>query len=399
MASRRIIHLDLDAFFCSVEELRHPELRGKPFAVGGKAESRGVIASCSYAARMCGVHSAQPTGQALRRCPNLILISGDHHHYSDYSQRVMEIIKRYSGLIEQISIDEAFLDISDIPRPGVEIAREIQQVIRQELDLPCSLGIASNKLVAKIATDAGKEGHRGTTSPCAVTEVPLGGEAAFLAPLPVRALWGVGPKSAARFQSLGIHTIGDLAREPELNLVKLFGKYGYDLSRHARGIDNSPLEPEHDIKSISQEVTFDRDVGDAKVLDRVLREQAEQVAFRLRKNNLTALTVRIKIRWPDFSTQSRQLSLPQPTSQDAVIVKAALGLLESIWDGTRKVRLLGVGVSGLRSETWQLSLWDTPDEKERRLLAAVDELKGRFGKRIVQRGTALEKKDLKEKDP
>lgn len=392
MASRKIIHLDLDAFFCAVEELRRPELRGKPFAVGGRPETRGVIASCSYAARMHGVRSAMPTSRALRLCPSLVLISGDHAHYSEYSKRVMEIMGRYSGLIEQISIDEAFLDVTDLPRSGVDIARDIQHAIRKELDLPCSLGIATNKLVAKIATDTGKAGHRGPTPPCAILEVPAGQEAEFLSPLPVRALWGVGPKSAARFESLGIHTIGDLAREPELNLVKMFGKYGHDLSRHARGIDNSPIELEHDIKSISQEITFDRDVADRERLMQVLRDQSERVAYRLRKDNLTGVTVRIKVRWPDFSTQSRQLTLPQATNQDTVITKAAQNLFDSLWDGSRKVRLLGVGVSGLQAEIWQPSLWDNSEERERRLLQAVDELKDRFGRKIVQRGTALKKK-------
>ncbi len=343
MASRKIIHLDLDAFFCAVEELRRPDLRGKPFAVGGRPETRGVIASCSYAARMYGVRSAMPTGRALRLCPSLVLISGEHAHYSEYSKRVMEIMGRYSGLIEQISIDEAFLDVTDLPRLGVDVARDIQQAIRQELDLPCSLGVATNKLVAKIATDAGKAGHRGPTPPCAILEVPAGHEAEFLAPLPVRALWGVGPKSSARFESLGIHTIGDLAREPELNLVQMFGKYGHDLSRHARGIDNSPIELEHDIKSISQEITFDRDVADRERLMQVLRDQVERVAYRLRRDNLTGITVRIKVRWPDFTTQSRQLTLPQATNQDTVITKAAQNLFDSLWDGTRKVRLLGLG--------------------------------------------------------
>lgn len=399
MASRKIIHLDLDAFFCAVEELRRPELRGKPFAVGGRPESRGVIASCSYAARMFGVRSAMPTSRALRLCPSLVLVSGDHGHYSQYSQRVMDIIGRYSGLVEQVSIDEAFLDVSDLRRSGADVARELQQVIRQELDLPCSLGIASNKLVAKIATDVGKAGHRGNTPPCAILEVPDGEEAAFLAPLPVRALWGVGPKSTARFESLGIHTIGDLAREPELNLVQMFGKYGHDLSWHARGIDNSPIEPEHDVKSISQEITFDRDVADRDRLFQVIRDQAERVAYRLRRNNLTAVTVRIKVRWPDFSTQSRQMTLPAATSQDTVIARAAQNLFDSLWDGRRKVRLIGVGVSGLQSDIWQPTLWDSPDDRERRLLAAVDELKGRFGRKIVQRGIALKKETHKEDDP
>lgn len=311
----------------------------------------------------------------------------------------MEIIGRYSGLIEQISIDEAFLDVSDLPRSGVDVARDLQQAIRQELDLPCSLGIASNKLVAKIATDVGKARQRGPNPPCAILEVPAGEEAAFLAPLHVRALWGVGPKSAARFESLGIHTIGDLAREPELNLVKMFGKYGYDLSRHARGIDNSPIEPEHDIKSISQEITFDRDLADRDRLLQVLRDQAERVAYRLRRNGMTAVTVRIKVRWPDFSIQSRQMTLPQATNQDTVIAKAAQSLFENLWDGKRKVRLIGVGVSGLQTEIWQPSLWDNLDDKERRLLAAMDELKGRFGRKIVQRGIALKKKPPGEPDP
>jgi len=399
VASRKVIHLDLDAFFCSVEELRRPELRGKPFAVGGRPETRGVIASCSYAARMCGVHSAMPTSRALRLCPELILISGEHGHYSEYSRKVMTILGRYSGLIEQVSIDEAFLDVSDLARPGVEIARDIQQAIRQELDLPCSLGIASNKLVAKIATDAGKAGHRGITPPCAILEVPAGGEADFLAPMPVQALWGVGPKTAARLKSLGIHTIGDLARQPEQNLEKLFGKYGHDISRHARGVDNSPIEPEHDIKSISQETTFDRDIADAVKLHQVLRNQSEKVAFRLRSKNLTATTVRIKVRWPDFSTQSRQLTLPQATNQDTVITHGALTLFDSLWDGKIKVRLIGVGVSGLQPEIWQPSLWDTPNDKERRLLAAMDELKDRYGRKIVQRGAALKPKNQQDDDP
>lgn len=399
MASRKVIHLDLDAFFCSVEELRRPELRGKPFAVGGRPETRGVIASCSYAARMCGVRSAMPTSRALRLCPALILISGEHGHYSEYSKKVMAILGRYSGLIEQVSIDEAFLDVSDLARPGVEIARELQQAIRQELDLPCSLGIASNKLVAKIATDAGKAGHRGITPPCAILEVPAGGEADFLAPMPVQALWGVGPKTAERLNSLGIRAIGDLASQPEQNLVQLFGKYGHDISRHARGVDNSPIEPEHDIKSISQETTFDRDVADAVRLHQVLRNQSEQVAFRLRSKNLTATTVRIKVRWPDFSTQSRQLTLPQATNQDTVIAHGALTLFDSLWDGKVKVRLIGVGVSGLQTEIWQPSLWDTPNDKERRLLAAMDELKGRYGRKIVQRGAALKPKNKQNDDP
>jgi DNA polymerase-4 len=340
-----------------------------------------------------------PTSRALRLCPDLIIISGEHGHYSEYSRKVMDILGRYSGVIEQVSIDEAFVDVSDLPQSGVEIARGIQNAIRQELNLPCSIGIASNKLVAKIATDAGKAGHRGITPPCAILEVPSGGEADFLAPLKVEALWGVGPKTAERLNNLGIRTIGDLAREPEENLTRLFGKYGRDLARHARGISNSLIEPEHDIKSISQETTFDRDIADGERLRQVLRDQAEKVAFRLRSKNMTALTIRIKVRWPDFTTLSRQFTLPQPTNQDTVIARGAVDLFESLWDGKRKVRLIGVGVSGLKSEVWQPSLWDNPDDKERRLLAAMDELKGRFGRKIVQRGSSIRPHKNSDDDP
>ena len=179
----------------------------------------------------------------------------------------------------------------------------------------------------------------------------------------------------------------------------MFGKYGHDISRRAQGIDNSPIEPEHDVKSISQEVTFDRDIADGAKLRQVIRNQAERVAFSLRQKNLTAITVRIKIRWPDFSTHTRQLTLPQATNQDTVITRGALDLFESIWDGQRKVRLIGVGVSGLQEELWQPSLWDTPNDKERRLLAAMDELKDRFGRKIVQRGASLKPGKPKDEDP
>lgn len=389
MRIRKIIHLDLDAFFCAVEELRHPELVGKPFAVGGRPESRGVIASCSYAARAYGISSAMPTSRALRLCPELVLLPGDHSAYGAASQKVMDVLGRNIALIEQISIDEAFLDASDLPQPGYELGLGLQRAIQEELNLPCSLGIATNKLVAKIATDVGKAGHRGSGPPRAIRVVPAGEEASFLAPLPVRALWGVGPKTATRLNERGIHTIGDLARESESSLARMFGRYGGDLWRHAQGHDDSPVVSEHDIKSISQEVTFARDVSDAASLQRTLRELSDQVGYRLRRRGLTAGTVRIKVRWPDFSTHTRQVTLPQTTDQDGVIYAAAHELFNLFWDGERPVRLIGVGISGLVEESRQLSLWETPTDKERRLLAAIDELKERYGKKIVQRGVAL----------
>jgi DNA polymerase-4 len=210
--SRKILHLDLDAFFCAVEEQRNPDLAGKPFAVGGRPEERGVVASCSYPARLYGVHSAMPMARARRLCPGLMIISSRHSVYSQVSRQVMERLHRLSPLVEQVSIDEAFLDVSDLLDTGEEIARRLQQEIKAELSLPCSIGIASNKLVAKIANDVGKAANRSGKPPNAITNIPVGQEAEFLAPLPVERLWGVGPKTAERLFRIGIRLIGDLAR-------------------------------------------------------------------------------------------------------------------------------------------------------------------------------------------
>lgn len=388
MAYRKIIHIDLDAFFCAVEELRRPDLGGKPFAVGGNPQERGVVSSCSYAARQLGVRSAMPMGHALRLCPGLIIVPPDHTAYHHASVQVMELVGRFAPLVEQISIDEAFLDVTDLPQPGLEIAGEIQQSIRSALGLPCSLGIASNKLVAKIATDVGKGAHKGTSPPCAIRIVAPGEEAAFLAPLPVQMLWGVGPKTAAHLGELGICTIGDLALQSEMTLLKLFGKNGHDLWKHSRGMDERPVEAAYEVKSISQEITFSKDVSDSLALERTLCDLSSQVGYRLRQQGLRASTVRLKIRWPDFSTHTRQLTLSQPADQDQLLYGAALRLFHSVWSPGKSVRLIGVGVSHLLEEPGQLSLWDTVDEKERRLLIAMDELQQRYGKKVVRRGTS-----------
>ncbi|HEX2995542.1 MAG TPA: DNA polymerase IV, partial [Anaerolineales bacterium] len=269
---RTILHIDLDAFFCAVEEVRDATLRGKAFAVGGKPEERGVVASCSYAARRMGVRSAMPMSRALRLCPGLIIVPSRHSHYSEVSRQVMQRFHDLTPLVEQISIDEAFLDVSDIREAPEEIARTLQARINKELQLPCSIGIASNKLVAKIATEVGKamrlreiratEGE--AKPPNALTVVPFGDEAAFLAPLPAEMLWGVGPKTSARLTELGIYTIGDIAKWPESELIRMFGENGRDLAKHSRGIDDRPIVTEHETKSISQEITYSRDVRDDK---------------------------------------------------------------------------------------------------------------------------------------
>jgi DNA polymerase-4 len=382
---RKIIHVDLDAFFCSVEELKQPALYGKPFAVGGNADERGVVSSCSYAARRLGVRSAMPMARAQHICPSLLVLPPDFHTYQYYSQQVMTCLHGMSPLVEQVSIDEAFLDVSDLRQPGVGIAEQLQKHIRDQTGLPSSLGVAANKLVAKIATDAGKAAHRGDTPPCAITIVPPGGEAAFLARLPVQAMWGVGPKTAAKLERMQIITLGDLARQPEALLVSAFGKNGIDLLRHAQGVDDTPIVMSRDVQSISQETTFRRDTADRSTLHLTIRRHAEQVGRRLRQEGMVASTVRIKLRWHDFTTFTRQETLPMSFDQDSIIFNTALRLFDHLWSVGRPVRLLGVGVSGLSACVRQLSLWDTPGEKERRLLEALDELQKKFGKEIIHR--------------
>jgi DNA polymerase IV len=389
MRLRKIIHLDLDAFFCAVEELHRPELRGKAFAVGGQPSVRGVISSCSYAARQKGVRSAMPTAQALRLCPELIVLSSSFSDYHAASDQVMQILNSLTPLMEQISIDEAFLDVSDLPQPGLDIARSLQAQIHRDVHLPCSLGVATNKLVAKMATDVGKAANRGAGYPNAILEVPAGEEAAFMSPLPVRSLWGVGPKMEEHLVEMGITTIGALAAYPEHRLVERFGKWGADLARHARGIDESPVYTEHAVKSISQETTFDRDISDPVILERTLRDLTEQVGGRLRKSEVCASTVRLKLRWPDFSTPTRQMTLQQPTDQDGILFAAVQQLFLKLWQPGRAVRLLGVGASGLSQCAHQLPLWETTTEKERRLLEAIDELRQRYGKQVIRKGRSI----------
>jgi DNA polymerase-4 len=390
---RRILHIDLDAFYCAVEETRNPALRGKAFAVGGRPEERGVVASCSYAARRDGVRSAMPMGQALRLSPGLIIVPGHHRVYGEVSREVMKRLHDLTARVEQISIDEAFLDITDIEDDPQRLAGVLQRRIRDEVHLPCSIGIASNKLVAKIATEVGKalalkqiKSQGLAEPPNAVTIVSFGEEAAFLSPLPADMLWGVGPKTSKRLVELGIHTIGDIAKWPEIELVRLFGENGRDLSQHARGIDNRPVETERETKSISQEITFSRDVRDDKALEKTIREQSVEVARQLRKNELAGSTIKLKIRWPDFTTLTRQTTLNHRTDREEEIAEAALKLMKSVRKPNQYVRLIGVGVSGLGAPIRQLGLWDVGGEKSRKLQEAVDSLQEKFGREILHRG-------------
>ena len=386
-AFREILHFDLDAFFCAVEENQDPSLRGKAFAVGGRPEERGVVASCSYAARKSGVRSAMPMGRALKLCPHLLIIPGHHRLYREASRQVMNIIHDVTPLVEQISIDEAFLDVTDLSDSGKEIARRLQTKILQEFNLPCSFGIASNKLVAKIATDVGKSNAREKGKPPnAIQVVPPGEESTFLAPLPIESLWGVGPKTAAALSEMGIRTIGDLSRLPEATLIDKFGKFGYELALRARGIDDRPVTVEHEIKSISQETTFAKDLKDRQTLLDTLHQLSNQVARRLQHSHLECTTIKLKLRWSDFSTISRQVTLLHPTDLPDSIFEHARSLFLGVWKAAEPVRLIGVGVSGLSPH--QLSLWESETEKqrkerERKLNSALRDLRERFGDQII----------------
>lgn len=350
---RVIVHLDLDAFYASVEVLENPELKGKPVLVGGRPGQRGVVAAASYEARKFGARSAMPMSRALRLCPDAIVVPTRHSLYSAYSRQVMAILLEFSELMEQISIDEAFLDLTAETKDwedGVKTARRLQQRVKDEVNLVASLGVASNKLVAKIASDRDKPGG--------FTVVPPGEERVFLEPLAVNAMWGVGPVTAKKLNDLGVKTIGDLANVPENVLKVHFGIHGRSMGRRAQGIDNRPLVTEREAKSVSQERTFSEDVSDELTLKKQLWKMSKKVGARLRKYELTAQTIAIKLRYSDFTTLSRQIRLAEPTSDDVTIYGAALALMLRAWKDNKPVRLLGVGSRGFSEPNHQLSLLD-----------------------------------------
>ncbi len=390
---RKIIHLDLDAFFCSVEELLDSSLKGKAFAVGGSPSGRGVITSASYAARMRGIRSAMPTREALKILPDLLLVHGGYHRYSEYSDKVMAILRNTTPIVEQVSIDEAFLDVSDMPQPIGSIALDLQKRVIEETGLPCSLGCATSRLVAKIANDHGKKQVKTGRSPQKITVIEPGKEEKFMAPLDIQALWGVGPKTAAHLRQRGITTIGKLAALSDADLENYFGQHGESMRRRAKGIDNSPIYPESgDPKSVSNEMTFHDDQDDREGLLKILHGLSEKVGSRLRKAELAGSVVQIKIRYSDFSTYTRQTSMKECTNLDQEIFNEAQKLFLKHWQSGRPVRLLGVGVTNLDKPHRQLSLWDDQSNKKEDLTKAVDDLRERFGKDIIRRADTLKTK-------
>ncbi len=384
--TRKILHLDLDAFFCSVEELNDPTLKGKVFAVGGSPQGRGVITSCSYAARMLGVRSAMPAGKALKICPDIIFVHGSYGDYEKYSHQVMDVLHTFTPLVEQVSIDEAFLDVSDLPQSSEVIARQIQAKVTVQVHLPCSIGGATTKLTAKIATDAGKAGVRTGHAPCAITIVAPGKEEEFLAPLPVSIIWGVGPKLTARLKDMGIFHIHDIQAMNISELRSVVGNGAEYLYKAVRGLHESPVNTERGIKSISQERTYGQDTSDPAEIESTIRRLTEMVARRMRDGQLCGSTVRLKIRLSDFSTYTRQTQVQTPTNVESVIQKHAIELFRAFFEPGQKIRLIGVGVSGLGESWHQMILWETKPEKEMKLYAAVDELRNKFGKDIIRKG-------------
>jgi len=392
---RIILHLDVDAFFASVEEILDPSLKGKPVIVGARPEQRGVVASASYAARAFGVHSAMPTAQALRLCPQAVVLPPRHKVYREYSARMMAILSEYSPLVEPLSLDEAFLDVTGCqarwgpstgPGPGSpeELARQLQKRLEVELGLSASVGLAANKLVAKIAS--------GLEKPRGFVVVPHGKEAEFLAPLPVAKLWGVGEVTARSLHEMGVFTIGQLAQLPAAQLEARFGRRGRDLYRQARGMDDRPVVVEREEKSLSRETTFAEDIGDRQVLRKKLLSLSEDVARRLRKRGLQGRTVKLKLRYADFTTLTRQVTLEVPTDLGRVVFDQAIRLLDKAWDRRRKVRLIGVGVSKFEQpEERQLSLFEEPGEgkveKLRRLRQTVDRIREKYGPEAIRRAS------------
>jgi DNA polymerase-4 len=394
-STRRILHIDLDAFFCAVEEQRDSTLKGKPFAVGGSPDQRGVVASCSYAARKFGVRSAMPMAHAVRICPDLTIVSGHYREYSAASTQVMDILKNLTDQVEQISIDEAFLDITKLSDPSQLIAERMQTNIRTELGLPCSIGIASNKLIAKMATDYGKRNAPHPDRPPNAIQIVLPGtEREFLAPLQVEALWGVGPKTAEKLTEMNITKIGDILEIPEEVMTKRFGKWGYLIRQRAQGIDERPLSLKHEAKSVSNERTYAKDVRDEDTLLNSFQRLSSLVSKRLIKKHLQATTIRIKLRWSDFTTITRQATINQPTNNGQAIYEIAEFLFRKEWKSGQAVRLIGVGVSGLTPE--QLNLWNYQDRNveskiDEQLSSAITDLREKFGDQVLTWG--LESKE------
>jgi DNA polymerase-4 len=371
---RWIAHLDMDAFFVSVERLLDPSLAGRPVVVGGDPDGRGVVASASYEARRHGIHSAMPSRRARQLCPEVIFLRGHHHLYGEYHRKVRALLERYVPAIEAASIDEFYLDLSGcalLHGAIFSFLRRIRDEIAGEFGLPSSAGLAGNKLMAKIAS--------GMAKPEGLLWIPSGAEADFLAPLPIRILPGVGPASEKALTDLGIRRIRHLASFPERLLEEALGKWGSALSRKSRGISDSPVSENGMRKSVGHEVTFRKDSGDPAFLEAVLCRLVEKSAYRLRAGGFRAGGVTLKVRYADFRTITRSSGLVS-TDRDGEIFRAARRLLDGTLSRRVRIRLLGVSLSRLKGKEEQLDLFSSEgDQRRPHLFPAVDRLRERFG--------------------
>jgi DNA polymerase-4 len=384
---KRILHLDMDAFYASVEMLDNPALKGKPVIVGGSV-SRGVVCAASYEARKYGVHSALAIAIAKRRCPNGIFLPVRMFRYKEVSQQIFSIFHRYTPLVEPISLDEAFLDVTaseKLKGPAEEITRTIKKEVFAETGLTISAGVAASKLVAKIASDFQK--------PDGLTIVPPGAEQEFLAPLPIKDLWGVGKSTREALNLLNVETIGDLAGLSLKLLAHKFGKLGIHMYYTSRGIDEREVNPEREIKSVGQEETFEKDLVNKERLLKEILHLAEKVGWRLRKYGLAGKTVTLKIKYHDFKQITRSTSLAAPTDDGRLIFQEAAILLEKTEAGSRPVRLTGVTVSNLSDpdKVEQLTLFSANNrgKKRKQVNKACDNINEKYGANAILPATLL----------
>ena len=387
--NRCILHIDLDAFFVSVEQALAPELRGKPAVVGGRPDRRGVVASASYEARVFGIRAGMPLAQAYRLCPQAIFLQGSFPAYRDASEKFMTILADFSPCLEPAGLDEAYLDITGCELFGTpyQLASSIKKRVKKELKLIASVGIASCKVVAKIASDSGK--------PDGLVEVTAGQEKDFLAPLPVASLPGVGKKTEQSLKAMGIKTIGKLAVLPLEVIKNRFGSYGLMIHHYANGIDNREVETPGQAKSISRETTFAEDTSDKVFLQAMLRYLCERVGAELRQETKHARTITLKLRYSDFETITRRFSSKEAIDADELIFDGAVKLLEQALYGKKKpVRLIGIGVSNLVGYGKQLNLLDSRPQRLEHLDRAIDRIRNKYGFTAIQTGRTLLLKDI-----
>ena len=392
---KAIMLVDLDAFFAAVEQLDHPQWRGKPVIVGGDPHKRGVVSTASYEARVYGVHSAMPSATAKRLCPDAVWVAGSHARYKEVSDQVMAILRDETPFMQQVSIDEAFLDVSPTPHNSehpVLIAQRIKQRV-SALGVTCSIGVGVSKSVAKIASDADK--------PNGLTVVYPGREAAYLAPLPIRSMSGIGEAAERKLNSLGVKTLGDIAKASDSLLGSVFGKNAQMMRLRCLGADSSPVEMDDTVKSISNEMSFAVSLSERKDIERALATMAAKVCRRLRKKELKASTLTLKMRYENLKIRTAQLQVYPPTDDEFVVARELTALIDNLWTPGMLVRLVGVAASGFDDDSYELGHQDRlfdfeeaeANEEDTRdaqrhagLIAATDKIRDRFGERAVNFG-------------